>query len=115
MTSFAPAAPPARIATFAFVLVAAAAAGCSSKSSSTASSASASASAKSSTPTEKGPFDRLADEVCACKDEKCVNTALEAFEKNSSKDARKQDSEMTPAEKAAMDRAERCADKIAPQ
>ena len=41
---------------------------------------------------------RMADEVCACKSEKCVSSALDAFAKQ--KDAQKKDSELTSAERA---------------
>ncbi|MFO0614205.1 MAG: hypothetical protein U0414_16565 [Polyangiaceae bacterium] len=94
---------------------------CGSKDSGASSSASAAASARStasatgsSNAPSSSPFERFADAICACKDEKCASDALDAFEAAAKKDRRAPGSE-TPAESAALERATRCMDKLAPQ
>lgn len=81
--------------------------GCSSENKSAASSASAAPGV------QRSAFERFADAVCACTNEKCVTAAFSAFENANAK--RSKSAPLSPADEAAMKRGEQCIDKIVPE
>lgn len=72
----------------------------------------ATASASADPKAGKSAFERFADAVCACTNEKCVSAAFSAFENANAR--RPKNAPLSPADEEAMQRGEKCIEKIVP-